>query len=79
MPKLNTENEECREYLLSIVRYWTQNFDIDGWRLDVANEVDHHFWRDFRKVIKDIKPECYILGEIWHEGTLGCVVISLIH
>ena len=30
MPKLNTENEECREYLLSIVRYWTQNFDIDG-------------------------------------------------
>ncbi|EEY8189066.1 glycoside hydrolase family 13 protein, partial [Escherichia coli] len=69
MPKLNTENEECREYLLSIVRYWTQNFDIDGWRLDVANEVDHHFWRDFRKVIKDIKPECYILGEIWHEGT----------
>lgn len=68
MPKLNTENEECRDYLLSIVRYWTENFNIDGWRLDVANEVDHCFWREFRKVIKEANPQCYILGEIWHQG-----------
>lgn len=68
MPKLNTENEECRQYLLEVARYWVEEFDIDGWRLDVANEVDHEFWRDFRRVVKGIKPDCYILGEIWHEG-----------
>ena len=68
MPKLNTENSECREFLLDIARHWVKEFNIDGWRLDVANEVDHKFWRDFRDVVKGINPDCYILGEIWHEG-----------
>lgn len=68
MPKLNTENESCRNYLLNVASFWMEEFDIDGWRLDVANEVDHDFWRDFRRVVKNIKPDCYILGEIWHEG-----------
>lgn len=68
MPKLNTENEQCRQYLLSVAQHWVEEFDIDGWRLDVANEVDHEFWRDFRRTVKSIKPDCYILGEIWHEG-----------
>ena len=69
MPKLNTENEACRNYLLDVARFWVEEFDIDGWRLDVANEVDHAFWRDFRQVVKNLKPDCYILGEIWHEGS----------
>lgn len=68
MPKLNTENPEVREYLLNVARYWVEEFDIDGWRLDVANEVDHAFWRDFRKTVKAVKPETYILGEIWHDS-----------
>ncbi len=68
MPKLNTENPEVREYLLNVGKYWVEEFDIDGWRLDVANEVDHSFWRDFRKAVKSIKPEVYILGEIWHDS-----------
>lgn len=68
MPKLNTENPEVKEYLLEVGRYWVREFDIDGWRLDVANEVDHAFWREFRKAVKSIKPELYILGEIWHDS-----------
>ncbi|MDR7071970.1 glycoside hydrolase family 13 protein [Fictibacillus barbaricus] len=68
MPKLNTENPEVREYLLKVARYWIEEFDIDGWRLDVANEVDHSFWRDFRKTVKSVKPDAYILGEIWHDS-----------
>lgn len=68
MPKLKTENPACRAYLLDVARHWLEEFDIDGWRLDVANEVDHEFWRDFRRLVKSIKPDCYILGEIWHEG-----------
>jgi cyclomaltodextrinase len=68
MPKLNTENPEVKEYLLKVARYWVKEFNIDGWRLDVANEVDHAFWREFRKEVKAIKPELYILGEIWHDS-----------
>ncbi|MFC0189164.1 alpha-glycosidase [Fictibacillus aquaticus] len=68
MPKLNTENPEVRRYLLDVARYWVEEFDIDGWRLDVANEVDHAFWREFRKTVKSVKPDTYILGEIWHDS-----------
>ncbi|WP_163580656.1 glycoside hydrolase family 13 protein [Gracilibacillus saliphilus] len=68
MPKLNTANPEVKKYLLDVARYWIEEFDIDGWRLDVANEVDHTFWRDFRKVVKEVKPDAYILGEIWHDA-----------
>ncbi len=68
MPKLNTQNQEVRTYLLDVARYWVEEFDIDGWRLDVANEVDHDFWREFRREVKDIKADLYILGEIWHDS-----------
>lgn len=68
MPKFNTENPEVKEYLLNVARFWIEECDIDGWRLDVANEVDHAFWRDFRKVVKDAKSDAYILGEIWHDS-----------
>ncbi|ASA20098.1 glycoside hydrolase family 13 protein [Paenibacillus donghaensis] len=68
MPKLNTENPEVKQYLLEIAEYWIRETGIDGWRLDVANEVDHEFWRDFRKVVKRANPQAYILGEIWHES-----------
>ncbi|MFE4573428.1 glycoside hydrolase family 13 protein [Paenibacillus chitinolyticus] len=68
MPKLNTANPEVRNYLLDVAEYWVRECDIDGWRLDVANEVDHEFWREFRKKLKELKPDFYILGEIWHDA-----------
>ncbi len=68
MPKLNTEHPEVKQHLLDVAKYWVEEFDIDGWRLDVANEVDHAFWRDFRRAVKSVKPETYILGEIWHDS-----------
>ena len=68
MPKLNTGHPNVRAYLLEVARYWVREFDIDGWRLDVANEVSHDFWREFRKEVKAIKPDLYILGEIWHDA-----------
>jgi cyclomaltodextrinase / maltogenic alpha-amylase / neopullulanase len=70
MPKLNTEHPEVKKYLLEVARYWVEDVGIDGWRLDVANEVDHAFWRDFRKVVKEKNPEAYILGEIWHDSMM---------
>ena len=66
MPKLNTANPEVQKYLLEIATYWIREFDIDGWRLDVANEVDHHFWKEFQQTVLKQKEDLYILGEIWH-------------
>ncbi|MGI6555518.1 MAG: alpha-glycosidase [Bacillota bacterium] len=68
LPKLRVPNPEVREYLLSVAAYWTEEFAIDGWRLDVPNEVSHDFWVEFRKVVKNINPDCYIVGEIWDDG-----------
>lgn len=70
MPKLNTANPEVRSYLLEVARYWIAEIGADGWRLDVANEVDHSFWREFRKVVKQANPEAYILGEVWHDSIM---------
>nr|WP_040951096.1 alpha-glycosidase [Gorillibacterium massiliense] len=67
MPKLNTENPEVKKYLLEVARYWVEDIGIDGWRLDVADEIDHAFWREFRLTVKKANPEAYIFGEIWHD------------
>lgn len=68
MPKLNTANEEVINYLLEVATYWIKYADIDGWRLDVANEIDHAFWRRFRTAVKSVKEDAYIVGEIWHNA-----------
>lgn len=65
MPKWNTAHEKTRRYLLDVGKYWVEKYDIDGWRLDVSNEVSHDFWRAFRKEIKAVKKEVYIIGENW--------------
>jgi len=66
MPKWDTSVPAVQDYLIGVGRYWLTNFDIDAWRLDVANEVDHQFWRKFRTEMRAIKSDIYILGEIWH-------------
>jgi len=65
MPKLNTSNPIMRKYLFDVAKYWVREFDIDGWRLDVSNEVSHDFWREFRKELKSVKEDIYIVGENW--------------
>lgn len=67
MPKLNTSHPEVKEYLLKVAKYWIEECDIDGWRLDVANEVDHKFWRQFRNAVREIK-DVYIVAEIWNDA-----------
>lgn len=67
MPKLNTSNEALQEYLLSILEYYLREFNIDGYRFDVANELDHDFIRLVNKRIRANYPNCYLLGELWHD------------
>lgn len=65
MPKWNTGNPIVRQHLMSVARFWIEKYHIDGWRLDVSNEISHDFWREFRKVVKEVDPNVYILGENW--------------
>lgn len=68
MPKLNTNNDEVKEYLISVGEYWINKIGIDGWRLDVCDEIGHEFWRSFRKRIKKLNKNSIIIGEIMHEA-----------
>lgn len=68
MPKLNTNNPELVAYLLDLCEYWIREFDIDGLRLDVANEISHTFIRELRKKTKSLKSDFYLLGEIWNNS-----------
>ena len=70
MPKFNTSNPEVCNYLINVATYWIKEFEIDGWRLDVADEVSHDFWRQFRKAVKAIKPDCVLIGENWHDANI---------
>ncbi|MCA9941282.1 MAG: glycoside hydrolase family 13 protein [Anaerolineales bacterium] len=65
MPKINQSNPETRAYFLDVAAYWLREFDIDGWRMDVAQHVVDDFWRDFRRVVKQVKPDAYLLAEVW--------------
>ncbi|HWH23947.1 MAG TPA: glycoside hydrolase family 13 protein [Candidatus Limnocylindria bacterium] len=64
LPKLNTDNPHMREHLLGAAEHWLR-FGIDGWRLDVAEEIDAGFWREFRRRVRAVNPEAYIVAEIW--------------
>jgi cyclomaltodextrinase / maltogenic alpha-amylase / neopullulanase len=68
LPKLNVANPGMRDYLLEVAAYWI-DFGVDGWRLDVAEEIkDATFWQEFRRVTRQANPESYSVGEIWHEA-----------
>jgi cyclomaltodextrinase len=67
LPKLNTDNPVVREYLMGAAEHWLR-FGIDGWRLDVPMEIHTAgFWEEFRRRVRAVNPEAYIVGEIWHE------------
>lgn len=68
MPKLNLQNNEVAEYCINVGRYWMEKCHIDGWRLDVGDEVSHKFWRRFRSAMKETNPEALIIGEVWHHA-----------
>lgn len=69
MPKLNTNNDEVIEYIGDICCWWVEKFDVDGLRFDVGNEVSHKFLKRIRQRLKRIKPDIYLLGEIWHDAS----------
>lgn len=68
LPKFNTNTPQVREYLWRVGEYWLEQ-GVDGWRLDVPNEIDDdEFWREFRRRCKAINPDMYIVGELWGDA-----------
>lgn len=66
MPKLNLKNPEVEKYVTDVACYWLKECDIDGWRMDVGDEISHYFWKHFRRAVKAVKKDALIIGEIWH-------------
>jgi len=68
LPKLNTNTPAVREFLFDVAEHWTKS-GIDGWRLDVATDIDDDsFWQEFRIRVRRANPDAYIVAEIWHES-----------
>jgi cyclomaltodextrinase / maltogenic alpha-amylase / neopullulanase len=68
----NLHSESLRQHIFDVTKRWLDpNKDgnpsdgVDGFRLDVAGEIPMGFWRDYRKVVRSVNPEAYIIGEIW--------------
>ena len=68
MPKWNTNNEEVQAFLIGVALHWMRECGVDGWRLDVADEVSHDFWRRFRKAVKAENAQAILIGESWHDA-----------
>lgn len=64
--KLNLQNNEVVEYLFEAVKYWIEEFDIDGIRLDVAYCLDFDFLRRLRQLVDSLKPDFFLVGEMLH-------------
>ena len=72
LPKLNTDSPEMRAYLMSVAEHWI-SFGADGWRLDVADEIDDPtFWAEFRDRVRGANPDAYLVGEIWRVAPEWC-------
>lgn len=62
--KLNLQNPVVVDYLMECVKYWIDEFDIDGLRLDVAYSLDHNFMRRLRSYTQELKPDFALIGEV---------------
>ncbi len=68
----NFHSESLKQHIFNVTRRWLDpNGDgnpsdgVDGYRLDVAGEIPMGFWREYRKVVRSVNPEAYLVGEIW--------------
>lgn len=64
LPRLNLDNAEVKEYLFQVARMWLNDIGVDGWRLDVAHKINPSFWWEFRRVCKETRPDCLLVGEL---------------
>lgn len=76
MPDLNLDNTKVRNEFVEIGKYWLGEMKVDGFRLDAAKHIfpteratdNHEFWIWFRKEMQKIKPDVYLVGEVWSKS-----------
>ena len=69
MPRLNGANMEVRSYVQRVLLYWLDRTGIDGWRLDVADELDRHAVTQWREQVKRTHPDAVLLAETWGDAS----------
>ncbi len=74
MPKLNLAHPEVCSYFIHVGKYWIKECGIDGWRLDVADEIEGRFWERFSGALKKDFPNTVLIGESW--GDAGRLVLG---
>lgn len=85
--KLNQRNPEVKDYICHTIRFWVDEFDIDGLRLDAADVLDFDFMKTLRAVANEVKPDFWLMGEVIHgdysrwvnDGTLHSVTNYVMH
>ncbi|WRP08091.1 alpha-amylase family glycosyl hydrolase [Rossellomorea aquimaris] len=65
LPDLNTENPEVKNYLFEAAKWWIEETDVDGYRLDTVRHVPQEFWTEFSVEVKSVKEDFYLLGEVF--------------
>ena len=63
LPDLKQENPEVKAYLLDVAKWWMEETNLDGYRLDQVQNVGTDFWRDFVQTVKTEKPDFYLIGD----------------
>ncbi len=87
LAKLNQQNQEVRNYIGDVIRFWVKEFDVDGIRLDAADVLDFEYMKELRRVANEVKPDFWLMGEVIHgdynrwvnEGTLHSVTNYHLH
>ena len=87
LAKLNQQNPEVRDYICDVIRFWVDEFDVDGIRLDAADVLDFEYMKALRRVANEVKPDFWLMGEVIHgdynrwvnEGTLHSVTNYHLH
>ncbi|HEY4553692.1 MAG TPA: alpha-amylase family glycosyl hydrolase [Bacillaceae bacterium] len=67
LPDLAQENPDVKKYLMDAAKWWIEETDIDGYRLDTVKHVPVEFWKEFSKEVKSVKKDFFLLGEVWFE------------
>lgn len=76
MPDLNFDNPKVKEEIFDAARFWLAEVGVDGFRLDAAKHIfpderakdNHAFWVEFRSEMEAIKPDVYLIGEVWSDA-----------
>ena len=71
MPKLNLSNKEVEEYVINICKYYLKNYKVDGYRMDVADEIAHTFFKKLRFELKKEDENVFLINENWHNAHLS--------